>query len=85
MSCMRMGLKILTFRSCELADISELGLDLAERDPNFILIIKKFLKNLTQVKDIIPLPQGICKDGEDVSCSFNLQMVVVLDLGVLGT
>ena len=73
MSCMSMGLKILTSRSCELANISELDLDLAERDPDFILVAKKFLKSLTRVKYIFPLPQGICKDGEDVSCSFNLQ------------
>ena len=44
MSCMSIGLRILTSRSCELADISVLDLDLNLRDPDFVQVAKKFLK-----------------------------------------
>ena len=66
MSCMSMGLKILTFVNCELADVSELDLDLVKRDPDFIVVAKKFLQNQTRVKDILHLPQGIFMDNQDV-------------------
>ena len=85
MSYISMGLKILNFRSCELADISGLDLDLAKRDPDFILVAKKFLKNLTLVKDILPLPQGICKDVEDVVAIASTCDGGIPGLGVLGT
>ena len=64
-----MGLKILTSRACELADISELDLNLSGKDQDFVDIAKKFLLNLMRVKDIIPLPQclrtgiGFTSDG----------------------
>ena len=66
MGCMSLGLKILTSRICELADVSELDLDLAERDTDFMVIANKFLQNLTRFKDILPQPQGLCMDGQDV-------------------
>ena len=66
MSYMSIGLEILTGRSCELADISELDLDLALREPGFVEVAKKFVKKLKLVKTILPLPQGKCGDGEDI-------------------
>ena len=66
MEAMSMGLKILTGHTCELADVSELDLNLSYRDPDFTAIIRKFLLNLTHVNDIIHLPQGLCMDGQDV-------------------
>ena len=66
MEAMSMGLKILTGHTCELADVSELDLNLSDRDPDFTAIARKFLLNLTRVNEIIPLPQGLCMDGQDV-------------------
>ena len=49
MEAMSMGLKILTGHTCELADVSELDLNLSDRDPDFTAIARKFLLNLTHV------------------------------------
>ena len=70
---------MLTSRSCDIADISELDLDVAQRDPEFIQLAKKFLKNLKLNKTILPLPQGICKDGEDI-----VSIVSTCDGGIPG-
>ena len=61
-----MGLKILKSRECELADVSELHLNLSERYPDLTAIARKFLLNLTHVNEIMPLQQGFCMDGQYV-------------------
>ena len=41
MASLSMGLKILTSHACELSDVSELDLSLAERDPDYVAIVNK--------------------------------------------
>ena len=57
---------MLTTVRAKQINVSELDLDLVKRDTDFIVIAKKFLQNLTCVKDILPRPQGICMDNQDV-------------------
>ena len=66
MSCITTGLKILTSRSCELASITEMDIDLKEKDADFVKVVKNFLKNLKLVHTILPLPQWICGRGEEI-------------------
>ena len=66
MSCISTGLKVITSRSCELASISELDLDLDLKDPDFVQVARKFLKNLKLVETDLPLPQGICREAEEI-------------------
>ena len=47
-SCISTELKILTSWSCELASISELDLDLDLKDPDFVQVARKILRNLKQ-------------------------------------
>ena len=44
MACISTGLKILTSRSCELASITELDLDLDQKDADFSKVTKNFLE-----------------------------------------
>ena len=66
MSCITTGLKILTSRSCELASITEMDIDLEEKDADFVKVVGNFLKNLKLVHTILPLHQWICGRGEEI-------------------
>ena len=66
MSCITTGLKILTSRSCELASITEMDVDLREKDADFVKVVRNFLKNLKLVHSILPLPQWICCSKEEI-------------------
>ena len=43
-------MKALASRSCELATVDEMELDLSQRDPEFVTLAKKFLLNLRNIK-----------------------------------
>ena len=47
-------IKILASRSCELAGINELEVDLKDRDEEFVTFAKEFIVNLRKVKQIRP-------------------------------
>ena len=66
MACISTGLKILTSRSCELASITKLDLDLVQRNPDFVKVTKNFLKNLQLVHTILPLPQWTCAETDEI-------------------
>ena len=66
MSCITTGLKILTSRSCELASITEMDLELDQKDADFVKVTKNFLKNLQLVHTILPLPQWTCGEVEKI-------------------
>ena len=44
----------LSSRACEIAGVHELELDLEERDPDFVQWSRVFIKNLKQIKEILP-------------------------------
>ena len=48
------AIKILASRSCELARINELEVDLKDRDEQFVTFAKEFIINLRKVKQIRP-------------------------------
>ena len=58
MSCITTGLKILTSRSCELVSITEMDVDLKEKDADFVKVVRNFLKNLKLVHSILPYLNG---------------------------
>ena len=48
------SIKIITSRSCELASIKELDLDLSTRDPEFVMTVKRFAIKLKKITEIRP-------------------------------
>ena len=48
------AIKILASRSCELAGINELDVDLEDRDAQFVKFAREFIVNLRKVKQIKP-------------------------------
>ena len=48
------SIKALASRSCELASVKEMEMDLSSRDPDFIAWARKFIINLRSVDKIIP-------------------------------
>ena len=51
------AIKSLASRSCELAGVHELEVDLKDRDEEFVKFAKEFIVNLTNVKQIRPFPR----------------------------
>ena len=65
--------------SCELASITELELDLDQKDADFLEVTKKFLRNLRLVDNILPLPQWTCGETEEI-----IAVGSTCDGGILG-
>ena len=53
-----LSLKVLSSRSCELASVDELELDLTERDPDFTKYARQFILNLQRIKEIVPFKRA---------------------------
>ena len=61
------GLKILTSRACEITTIRELDEDLGEKDKTSTETARRFLMNLTKIKEIDALPKTLCSEAEEIA------------------
>ena len=52
------SLKVLSSRSCELASVDELEMDLSETDPDFVKYAKQFILNLKRIDEITPFKRA---------------------------
>jgi hypothetical protein len=74
-----MSTKALSSRSCELASLDELEVDLEDRDPEFVKYARKYIINLKKIDTIVPFPRCWVPNGHEL-----IGFITSLDGGKIG-
>ena len=74
-----MSTKALSSRSCELASLDELEVDLEDRDPEFVKYARRYIINLKKIDTIVPIPRCWVPTGHEL-----VGFITSLDDGKIG-